>query len=110
MVYSGKLFPQWKGDLFIGGLSSLALIRVDVDGTTPRRAISGRWVRASASPKRGPDGAIWLLEDGQRGAQGRLLKLTPAPPPARPGPAARTQAKLIQTKLLSLEMLSTGGA
>ena len=26
----------------------------------------------------GPDGAVWLLEDGGRGSQGRLLKLTPA--------------------------------
>ena len=25
----------------------------------------------------GPDGALWLLEDGQKGATGRLLKLTP---------------------------------
>ena len=41
MVYSGKLFPQWKGDLFIGGLSSQALIRVDVDGTS---ATQGRSV------------------------------------------------------------------
>ena len=33
-------------------------------------------------PEEGPDGAIWLLEDGRRGAQGRLLKLTPAAPAA----------------------------
>ena len=25
----------------------------------------------------GPDGAIWLLADGQRGADGKLVKLTP---------------------------------
>jgi hypothetical protein len=29
-------------------------------------------------PEEGPDGAIWLLEDGRREGQGRLLKLTPA--------------------------------
>jgi aldose sugar dehydrogenase len=28
-------------------------------------------------PAEGPDGAIWLLEDGRRGGKGRLLKLTP---------------------------------
>ena len=28
-------------------------------------------------PEEGPDGAIWLLEDGTRGARGSLLKLTP---------------------------------
>ena len=26
MIYSGDLFPQWKGDAFIGGLSSTALM------------------------------------------------------------------------------------
>jgi hypothetical protein len=25
----------------------------------------------------GPDGSIWLLEDGRQGADGKLLKLTP---------------------------------
>jgi glucose/arabinose dehydrogenase len=28
--------------------------------------------------EQGPDGAIWLLEDGADGSQGRLLRLTPA--------------------------------
>jgi len=28
--------------------------------------------------EQGPDGALWLLEDGGRGSEGRLLKLTPA--------------------------------
>ena len=27
--------------------------------------------------EQGPDGAIWLLEDGERGGKDRLLKLTP---------------------------------
>jgi hypothetical protein len=28
--------------------------------------------------EQGPDGSLWLLEDGGRGASGNLLKLTPA--------------------------------
>ena len=27
--------------------------------------------------EQGPDGALWVLEDGADGSQGRLLKLTP---------------------------------
>jgi glucose/arabinose dehydrogenase len=77
IVYSGKLFPQWKGDLFIGGLSSQALIRVDVDGTSAKKGDQWPMGTRIREPEEGPDGAIWLLEDGQRGAQGRLLKLTP---------------------------------
>jgi glucose/arabinose dehydrogenase len=26
--------------------------------------------------EQGPEGAIWVLEDGKRGSEGRLLKLT----------------------------------
>jgi aldose sugar dehydrogenase len=77
MVYSGKLWPQWKGDLFIGGLSSQALIRVDVDGTNARKGDQWRMGERIREPEEGPDGAIWLLEDGRREGKGRLLKLTP---------------------------------
>lgn len=77
MVYSGKLWPEWKGDVFIGGLSSQSLIRVDVDGTTARKGDQWPMGERIREPEEGPDGAIWLLEDGRRGGQGRLLKLTP---------------------------------
>ena len=78
IVYSGKLWPQWKGDLFIGGLSSQALIRVDVDGTNASKGDQWPMEHRIREPEEGPDGAIWLLEDGRRDGAGRLLKLTPA--------------------------------
>ena len=77
MIYSGKLWPRWKGDLFIGGLSTKALIRVDVDGTTAQKGDEWPMGERIREPEEGPDGAIWLLEDGRRDGQGRLLKLTP---------------------------------
>ena len=77
MIYSGKLWPEWKGDLFIGGLSSQALIRVDVDGTNARKGDQWPMGERIREPEEGPDGAIWLLEDGRREGKGRLLKLTP---------------------------------
>lgn len=78
MVYTGTLFPQWKGDLFIGGLSSQALIRVDVDGARASKGDQWPMGERIREPEQGPDGAIWVLEDGRRGGKGRLLKLTPA--------------------------------
>jgi aldose sugar dehydrogenase len=77
MVYSGTLWPQWKGDLFIGGLSSKALIRVDVEGASASKGDQWPMGQRIREPEEGPDGAIWLLEDGRQGGQGRLLKLTP---------------------------------
>ncbi len=78
MIYSGKLWPQWRGDLFIGGLSGQALLRVDVEGTNAKQG--DRWPMNARirEVEEGPDGAIWLLEDGGNGSQGRLLRLTPA--------------------------------
>lgn len=78
IVYSGDMFPQWKGDLFIGGLSSQALVRVDVNGTNASKGDQWPMGARIREVEQGPDGALWLLEDGGRGSQGRLLKLTPA--------------------------------
>ena len=72
MIYSGDLFPAWKGNIFIGGLSSQALIRVEVTGDTAQEAARYAMGARIREVEQGPDGAIWLLED-----EGRLLKLTP---------------------------------
>lgn len=74
MIYSGTLFPAWRGDAFIGALSGQALIRVDLDGETARKADEWDMGERIREVEQGPDGAIWLLEDG---GSGRLLKLTP---------------------------------
>ncbi|WP_443019754.1 PQQ-dependent sugar dehydrogenase [Sphingomonas adhaesiva] len=77
MIYSGNLFPQWKGDAFIGGLSSQSLVRVDVNGTSATKGDQWSMGARIREVEQGPDGAIWVLEDGADGSQGRLLKLTP---------------------------------
>lgn len=72
--YDGAMFPQWRGSLFVGALSGQALIRLQIQGTTLHKA--DQWpMKRIREVEAGPDGAIWLLEDG---AQARLLKLTPA--------------------------------
>jgi len=78
IVYSGKLWPQWQGDLFIGGLSSQSLVRVDVEGTTATKGDQWPMGTRVREVEEGPDGALWLLEDGTRGADGALMRLTPA--------------------------------
>jgi glucose/arabinose dehydrogenase len=76
MIYSGAMFPQWKGDAFIGGLSSQSLVRVDLDRTNASKGDQWKMGARIREVEQGPDGAIWLLEDGGRGSEGRLLKLT----------------------------------
>ena len=77
LYYSGDLFPQWKGSLFIGGLSGMALIRVKLDGDKAEKADQWDMGERIREVEQGPDGALWLLEDGGK-SPGRLLKLTPA--------------------------------
>lgn len=78
LYYSGDLFPKWKNSLFLGGLSGQSLVRVKLDGETASKADQWDMGARIREVEQGPDGALWLLEDGQQGSQGRLLKLTPA--------------------------------
>ncbi len=78
MIYKGDLFGDWRGDAFAAGLSSRAIVRIELDGDSASEA--ERWdmgarIRALAE---GPDGAIWVLEDERGDSRGRLLRLTPA--------------------------------
>ena len=73
MFYAGSAFPQWQGDAFISGLSSQSLVRVEFDGTAAREAQRFAMRSDIRQVKQGPDGAIWLLEDGRRA---RILHLT----------------------------------
>jgi glucose/arabinose dehydrogenase len=75
LFYSGKMFPQWKGDALIGSLSGQVLVHVRIDGDQAK-AIN-QWDMGSRIRfvGEGPDGAIYILEDG---SGGRLLRLTPA--------------------------------
>lgn len=78
IFYDGAMFPQWKGSLFLGGLSGQALIRLKVEGENASKADQWDMEARIREVEQGPDGALWLLEDGRSGSQGRLLKLTPA--------------------------------
>jgi glucose/arabinose dehydrogenase len=74
LFYDGSLFP-WKGDLIAGGLSSMAIIRLTLDGGKVKheeRLNMGRRVR---DVLQAADGAIIAITDDK---QGELLRLSPA--------------------------------
>jgi glucose/arabinose dehydrogenase len=74
IIYHGDDFPAWRGDGFIGGLSSRALIRIDFDGVTAREAERFDMGQRIREVEQTPDGGIVVLEDGDGG---RLLRLEP---------------------------------
>ncbi len=73
IFYSGDMFPEWRGQAIIAALGSGGLVRVGIEGETAReleRLPMGARIREIAQAE---DGAIWVLEDGERG---RLLRLS----------------------------------
>lgn len=77
MVYRGDMFSDWRGNAFVAGLSSRAIVRIELDGdqaSEVERFDMGARIRCVVE---GPDGAIWVLEDDEGDSTGRLLKLTP---------------------------------
>jgi glucose/arabinose dehydrogenase len=77
-IYNGDLFPEWKGNFFIAGLSSKALVRLVLDEDRvvgEERLLTDRDARMR-DVVQGPDEALYVLTDGK---DGMLLKLTPAP-------------------------------
>ncbi len=77
MFYDGDLFADWKGNAFLGGLSSESLVRVEFDGDNAREAERFEMRARIREVEQGPDGTIWILEDDRDSSKGRLLKLTP---------------------------------
>jgi glucose/arabinose dehydrogenase len=75
MIYTGDLFPQWKGDALIAGLSGLAFIRVDINGATARKADQWDMEMRLRGVDQGPRGEVYLIEDGDTG--GRVFRLEP---------------------------------
>jgi glucose/arabinose dehydrogenase len=72
IIYSGDLFPAWKGDALFGALSGQAFLRADLDGTSARKADQWDMGARIREVEQGPRGEVYLLED-----EGRLLRLEP---------------------------------
>lgn len=73
----GQKFADWRGDALAAGLSSQAIVRIEVDGDEAREVERYQMGARIRSVLEGPDGTIWVLEDERRSSQGRLLRLTP---------------------------------
>ncbi|MDQ0326191.1 glucose/arabinose dehydrogenase [Rhodopseudomonas julia] len=76
VFYEGDMFPEWQGDIFVGGLASKALVRLELDGeevSHEERLLHDRAQRIRDVVE-GPDGALYLLTDEANGAIWRVHK------------------------------------
>jgi glucose/arabinose dehydrogenase len=74
MFYDGSVFPEWQGNLFVGGMVSTKLVRLQLqDG----KVVGEEWLlqdrgRRIRDVKQGPDGAIYVVTEA---ADGELLRI-----------------------------------
>ena len=73
IFYSGEMFDAWQGDALIAGLSSRALVRVEIDGEAAVEAARYEFDGRVRSVEQGPDGSVWVALDGEGG---KVLKLS----------------------------------
>lgn len=77
MLYSGDRFSDWRGDLLVAGLSSQAIVRIEINGENAREAERYPMGARIRSIVQGPTGDLWVLEDEDEDSLGRLLRLAP---------------------------------
>lgn len=74
MVYDGSMFPEWQGNIFVGGMVSTKLVRLQMqDG----KVVGEEWLlqdrgRRIRDVKQGPDGAVYVVTEA---ADGELLRI-----------------------------------
>ena len=77
--YDGRLFPEWRGDLFVAEMVGRTLVRLVLDG---ERVIAEERLLTDLNTRirgvnEGPDGALYVMTDGNGG---KILRLTPKRP------------------------------
>ena len=65
LFYQGEMFPDWKGDLFVGSLPGMHLVRLELDG---EKIVAEESLLADQEQRirdfdAGPDGALYVLTD-----------------------------------------------
>lgn len=72
--YSGKRFPEWRGQLFMGALAGQALWRIELKGdvVAAREALLTSLNERIRDVRQGPDGELYLLTDH---GNGRVLRV-----------------------------------
>ena len=74
VVYSGAMFPEWQGNVFVGGLVSSKLVRLQLENG---KVTGEEWLLQDRGQRirdvqQGPDGAIYVVSEAP---DGELLRI-----------------------------------
>lgn len=73
MVYSGKLWPKWRGNIFVGSLKFNYISRLSGKGVREAEQLKSRETERVRDIVEAPDGSIWFISAGQ----GAIYRMTP---------------------------------
>ncbi len=74
MFYSGKLWPEWRGNIFVGSLKFDYVSRLTGKPLREVEKIRGSGTKRVRDVREGPAGAIWFLSEDK----GTLYRMAPA--------------------------------
>lgn len=79
MIYTGDRFPEWRGDIFVGGMAGQRLDRLTLDGQDVIHEETLYYGHGRIRDVRqGPDGFIYLAIDGDDDEPTPVVRLEPA--------------------------------
>jgi glucose/arabinose dehydrogenase len=80
MINTGDRFPEWRGNIFAGGLAGQQLARLTMDGqeVVIEETLVHRMGRIR-DVRQGPDGYIYVAIEDRRGAPTQIVRLEPVP-------------------------------
>ena len=76
MIYTGDRFPKWKGNVFVGCLSTQEIHRVvrGRDGPSLRESLFTELGQEVRDVRQGPDGLIYFTTNDP---SGRVMRIEP---------------------------------
>jgi aldose sugar dehydrogenase len=72
-IYTGDLWPDWRGQKFVGSLRFDYLARVGGAPMAEVEQIKGRETARVRDVRQAPDGSIWFVSE----ARGTIYRITP---------------------------------
>jgi glucose/arabinose dehydrogenase len=79
MVYTGNVFPAWKGDIFAGGLAGQQIARLTMDGQrVVREETLLHGMGRVRDIRQGPDGYIYVAIESRDGLPTAVVRFEPA--------------------------------
>ncbi len=78
MIYTGTRFPEWRGNLFVGGMARhrLARLTLDKQRVTHEETLVPQMGRIR-DVRQAPDGDIYLVTDNREGKPTPILRMEP---------------------------------